>query len=51
MTPINLSLADSGYDTKDIEKTITLKNWRYIIALKKKRTVKTFLFHCFLCRR
>lgn len=34
-------LADSGYDTKDIEKTIASKKWRYIIALKKKRTVKT----------
>jgi hypothetical protein len=34
-------LADSGYDTKDIEKTIASKKWRYIIALKKTRTVKT----------
>ena len=34
-------LADSGYDTKDIEKTIASKTWHYIIALKKKRTVKT----------
>jgi hypothetical protein len=34
-------LADSGYDTKKIEKTIALKKWNYIIALKKKRTVKT----------
>lgn len=34
-------LADSGYDTKNIEKTIALKKWHYIIALKKKRTVKT----------
>ncbi len=34
-------LADSGYDTKDIEKTIASKKWHYIIALKKKRTVKT----------
>lgn len=34
-------LADSGYDTKDIEKTIASKKWNYIIALKKKRTVKT----------
>jgi len=34
-------LADSGYDNKDIEKTIELKRWTYIIALKKKRSVKT----------
>lgn len=34
-------LADSGYDTKDIEKTVASKKWHYIIALKKKRTVKT----------
>ena len=34
-------LADSGYDTKDIEKTIASKKWHYIIALKRKRTVKT----------
>ncbi|MBT8340067.1 MAG: transposase [Desulfatitalea sp.] len=34
-------LADSGYDTKDIERTVSRKKWRYIIALKKKRAVKT----------
>ena len=34
-------LADSGYDSKDIEKTIASKKWNYIIALKKNRTVKT----------
>ncbi|RLB57993.1 MAG: hypothetical protein DRG80_07570 [Deltaproteobacteria bacterium] len=34
-------LADSGYDSKDIEKTIASKKWIYIIALKKNRTVKT----------
>ena len=34
-------LADSGYDNKDIEKTIELKKWTYIISLKKKRSVKT----------
>ena len=34
-------LADSGYDTKDIERTIACRKWKYIIALKKKRTVKT----------
>lgn len=34
-------LADSGYDSKDIEKTIASQRWNYIIALKKKRTVKT----------
>lgn len=34
-------LADSGYDSKDIEKTIASKKWIYIIVLKKNRTVKT----------
>jgi hypothetical protein len=34
-------LADSGYDNKEIEKTIERKRWTYIIALKKKRSVKT----------
>lgn len=34
-------LADSGYDSKDIEKTVASKKWHYVIALKKKRTVKT----------
>lgn len=34
-------LADSGYDTKGIEKTIVAKRWHFIIALKKKRSVKT----------
>jgi hypothetical protein len=34
-------LADSGYDNKEIEKTIERKRWIYIIALKKKRGVKT----------
>ena len=34
-------LADSGYDSKDIEKTVASKKWNYIIALKKKRSVKT----------
>ena len=34
-------LADSGYDSKDIERTIACRKWNYIIALKKKRTVKT----------
>jgi len=34
-------LADSGYDSKDIEKTIASKKWNYLIALKKKRTVKS----------
>lgn len=34
-------LADSGYDNKDIENTIDRKGWKYIIALKKRRSVKT----------
>jgi hypothetical protein len=34
-------LADSGYDNKDIEKAIERKRWIYVIALKKKRSVKT----------
>jgi hypothetical protein len=34
-------LTDSGYDDKDIEKTIASKGWTYIVALKKKRSVKT----------
>jgi len=34
-------LADSGYDDKDIEKTIARKKWIFIIALKKNRGVKT----------
>ncbi len=33
--------ADSGYDNKHIEKTISDKNWMFIIALKKKRRVKS----------
>jgi hypothetical protein len=34
-------LADSGYDSKEIEKAIQAKKWNYIIALNKKRSVKT----------
>jgi hypothetical protein len=34
-------LADSGYDSKDIENAIQIKQWRYVIALKKTRAVKT----------
>ena len=34
-------LGDSGYDNKNIEKAIADKGWKYIIALKKKRSVKT----------
>jgi hypothetical protein len=34
-------LGDSGYDNKKIEKAIDEKGWKYIIALKKKRSVKT----------
>lgn len=34
-------LADSGYDNNDIEKVIDKKKWKFIIALKKKRGVKS----------
>ena len=33
-------LADSGYDDKNIEKTISNKKWNFIIALGKTRSVK-----------
>ena len=36
-----LHCADSGYDDKNIEKSIERKGWKFIIALKKKRSVKT----------
>jgi hypothetical protein len=36
-----LVLGDSGYDDKKIEKTISNKGWIYVIALKKKRSIKT----------
>jgi len=34
-------LADSGYDDQKIQKAIADKNWKFIIALKSKRGVKT----------
>lgn len=34
-------LADSGYDDKNIENAIVKRNWKFIIALKKTRSVKT----------
>jgi hypothetical protein len=34
-------LADSGYDDRDIEKTISKKKWKFIIALGKTRSVKS----------
>ena len=34
-------LADSGYDDRDIENTIAEKKWKFIIALKKTRSVKS----------
>lgn len=34
-------LADSGYDDHKIQKTIADKNWKFIIALKSTRNVKT----------
>ena len=40
-----LVLADSGYDDKKIEKGITKRNWAYVIALKKKRSVRSEKTH------
>ena len=34
-------LADSGYDDKNIQNTINNKKWKFIIALKKTRSVKS----------
>jgi hypothetical protein len=34
-------LADSGYDDQKIQKTIAAKKWKFIIALKSTRGVKT----------
>ena len=34
-------LADSGYDDKKIENAISARKWRFIIALKKTRSVKS----------
>ena len=34
-------LADSGYDDKKIQKAIAAKHWKFIIALKSTRAVKT----------
>ena len=34
-------LADSGYDDKKIQKTILDKGWDFVMALKKKRSVKS----------
>jgi len=34
-------MTDSGYDNKHIEKTISEKQWMFIIALKKTRSVKS----------
>jgi len=34
-------LADSGYDDRDIENIIAEKKWKFIIALKKTRSVKS----------
>jgi hypothetical protein len=34
-------LADSGYDNKKIENAIVGKEWKFVIALKKARSVKT----------
>ena len=36
-----LVLADSGYDDKKIEQTIAAKDWHFIIALSKTRSVKS----------
>ncbi len=34
-------LADSGYDAKKIEQAVVRKKWKFIIALKKRRSVKS----------
>ena len=39
-------LADSGYDDKKIENAIAAKKWRFIIALKKTRSVKSEKGNC-----
>jgi len=39
-------LADSGYDDKKIENAIAAKKWRFILALKKTRSVKSEKQHC-----
>jgi hypothetical protein len=41
-----LVLADGGYDDKRIEKAIILKGWKFIIALNKKRSVKSEKQYC-----
>lgn len=39
-------LADSGYDDKKIENAISGRKWRFIIALKKTRSVKSEKTYC-----
>jgi len=39
-------LADSGYDDKKIENAVSAKKWRFIIALKKTRSVKSEKKYC-----
>jgi hypothetical protein len=39
-------LADSGYDDKKIENAISGRKWRFIIALKKTRSVKSEKKYC-----
>lgn len=36
-----IALADSGYDDKSIQKAILDKGWHFVMALKKKRSVKS----------
>ena len=36
-----LVLTDSGYDNKKIQNIIIDKNWTFVMALKKKRSVKS----------
>ena len=36
-----IALADSGYDDKRIQKAILDKGWHFVMALKKKRSVKS----------
>jgi len=39
-------LADSGYDDQKIQKAIAAKHWKFIIALKSTRAVKTEKRYC-----
>ena len=43
-------LADSGYDDKNIENAISGRKWRFIIALKKTRSVNSERAYCTTAR-